>query len=134
MHKLCSADAEGDQVRHQIDCPMSQTETKVVQIDCRMRFSAVVLLRSFKELYGLYIFLYRSWGGNKHSKKYQNFPIVLGWKFKGNGQVPMGNLRETEISISPFGKLWEMSPFPQNFPSKKCGEISSFFAVKASFQ
>ena len=24
-----------------------------------------------------------------HIKKYQNFPIVLGWKFKGNGQVSM---------------------------------------------
>ena len=36
-------------------------------------------------------------------KKYRNFPIVLGWKFKGNGQVSMGNLRETEISISRLG-------------------------------
>ena len=27
----------------------------------------------------------------------------------------------------PFGKLWEMSSFPQSFPDKKCGEISSFF-------
>ena len=37
------------------------------------------------------------------SKKYQNFPLVLGWKFKGNGPVSMGNLREKEISISPLG-------------------------------
>ena len=38
-----------------------------------------------------------------HSKKYQNFPIVLGWKFMENGQFLVGNLRETEISISPLG-------------------------------
>ena len=53
------------------------------------------------------------------SKKYQNFPIVLGWKFKGNGQVSMGNWRETEISISSlvnYGKCI-------HFPNKKCGEI-----------
>ena len=24
-------------------------------------------------------------------QKYKNFPTVLGWKFKGNGQVSMGN-------------------------------------------
>ena len=27
----------------------------------------------------------------KHSKKCQNFPIVLWWKFKGNGQISMEN-------------------------------------------
>ena len=26
-----------------------------------------------------------------HSKKYQNFPIIFEWKFKGNGQVSIGN-------------------------------------------
>ena len=63
------------------------------------------------------------------SKKYQNFPIVLGWKFKGNGPVSIENLRETEISISSLGNGGEISPFSQNFPNKKCGGISSFFAV-----
>ena len=29
--------------------------------------------------------------------------MVLGWRFKGNGKVSMGNLRETESSISPLG-------------------------------
>ena len=46
----------------------------------------------------------------------------------GNGQFLVGNLRETEISISPLGDYG--SAFPQNFPNKKCGEISSFFAVE----
>ena len=41
----------------------------------------------------------------------------------------MGNLKGNGNFHFPFGKLWELSPFPQNFPSKKCGEISSFFAV-----
>ena len=35
-------------------------------------------------------------------QKNQNFPIVRGLKFTGNGQVSMGNLRETEISASPL--------------------------------
>ena len=39
-------------------------------------------------------------------------------KFKGNGNFHF-----------PFGKLWEMCPFPRDFSNKKCGEISSFFAV-----
>ena len=41
-------------------------------------------------------------GGFKSQQEDQNFPIVLGWKFKGNWQVSMGNLKETEISISPL--------------------------------
>ena len=41
----------------------------------------------------------------------------------------MGNLTEMESFISPLGKLWEMYPFPQNFPNKKRAKISSFFAV-----
>ena len=26
-----------------------------------------------------------------HSKKYETFPVVFGWKFKGNGQFSLGN-------------------------------------------
>ena len=48
-----------------------------------------------------------------HSKKYQNFPIVLGWKFKGNGQVSKGNSRETEVSISPLGNYGNCVRFPK---------------------
>ena len=55
---------------------------------------------------------------NYHSKKYQNFPIVLGWKFKGNGQVSTGNLRETEISISHWGNYWKWVRFPKISPTK----------------
>ena len=46
----------------------------------------------------------------------------------GSGEVSMGNLKDGYFHF-PFGKLWEMCPFPQKFPNKKCGEISSFFAV-----
>ena len=48
-----------------------------------------------------------------HSKKYKNVPTVLGWKFKGKGRVSIGNLRETEISIFPFGNESVFLKFPQ---------------------
>ena len=62
-------------------------------------------------------------------KKYQNFPIVLRQKFKGNRQVSTGNLKEMEISISTLRNYGAYVFFPKIFP-KKCGEISSFFAYK----
>ena len=52
-------------------------------------------------------------------QKNQNFPIVLGWKFTGNGQVSVGNLRETENFHFPFGKLWENEFVSQKFPQQK---------------
>ena len=41
----------------------------------------------------------------------------------------MGNLRETEISMAPLVNYGKCVRFPKIFPSKKCGEISSCFAV-----
>ena len=41
----------------------------------------------------------------------------------------MGNLRETEISISLLGIYGKYVRFPKIAPTKKCGEIPSFFAV-----
>ena len=53
-----------------------------------------------------------------HSKKYQNFSIVFGRKFKGNGQFSLGNWRETEISISPLGNYRKCVRFPKISPTK----------------
>ena len=61
-----------------------------------------------------------------HSKKYQNFPIVLGWKFKGNGQVSMGNSRETDISISPLGNYEKCFRFPKISPTKDVVKFHHF--------
>ena len=44
--------------------------------------------------------------------------VVLGFKFKGNGQVSMGNLRETEISISPLENYGRCIRFPKISPTR----------------
>ena len=36
-----------------------------------------------------YCFAVQTLVGSHHNKKYQNFPIVVGWKFKGNRYVSM---------------------------------------------
>ena len=72
--------------------------------------------------------MYQGGDGTYHYKKYQNFPIVLGWKFNGNEQVSIGNLREMEFLFPLWEIMGNKSVYPQ-FPQKKCGEISSFFAV-----
>ena len=61
-----------------------------------------------------------------HSKKYQNFPIVLGWKFKGNGQVSEGNSREREVSISPLGNYGNCVRFPKTSPTRNVVKFHYF--------
>ena len=61
-----------------------------------------------------------------HSKKYQNLPTVFGWRFKGNEQVSMGNLRETEISISPLGNCGKLVCFPKISPTKNVVKFHNF--------
>ena len=55
-----------------------------------------------------------------------DLPTVLGWKFKGNGQVSMGNSRETEISISPLGNYGKCVRFPKISPTENVVKFHHF--------
>ena len=64
----------------------------------------------------------------------KSFPMVLGWKFKGNGQVSVGNSRETDISISPLRNHEECVRFPKISLTKNVVKFLSFLQWMKSYK